>query len=371
MNSRISYFIRLYYIFLRIHCFISDLKLLFSSDIVNGKSYFPELAKKRKCRIRIFADQCVHLLTRGSINRYYYLYGLDIRGFRNPADYINTDTFFVRRNFLRDMNGQNRYESVLRDKLLFYCYARAVNIPVPLVYGHIDNNLFISLYDSEPNDAYNYILSNKICGFAKAIDGECGKGVYAINGDPNGVSIDGVIVSEQVFKSIFADGRFILQERVNNQHPAISALHPHAINTIRLSTIKSGDGYEVWPPLLRVGTGVSQVDNWAAGGLAIGIDTEKQSLREFGFYKPNHGTKVAIHPDTGIRFKGYSIPFLQEAIDLAIEFHKLLPSLHSIGWDIAITTEGPVFIEGNDNWENSLVEACSHGLNKEFKRLFY
>ena len=33
------------------------------------------------------------------------------------------------------------------------------------------------------------------------------------------------------------------------------------------------------------------------------------------------------------------------------QHHKHLYNIRSIGWDSAITPEGPVFIEGNDNWE--------------------
>ena len=32
-------------------------------------------------------------------------------------------------------------------------------------------------------------------------------------------------------------------------------------------------------------------------------------------------------------------------------FHSMLKDIHSIGWDIAIGENGPIFIEGNDNWE--------------------
>lgn len=53
-----------------------------------------------------------------------------------------------------------------------------------------------------------------------------------------------------------------------------------------------------------------------------------------------------------------------------MRFHTFLPSIHSIGWDIAITKDGPCFVEGNDNWEVSLVQICSHGLAKEFNDWF-
>jgi histone deacetylase complex regulatory component SIN3 len=112
------------------------------------------------------------------------------------------------------------------------------------------------------------------------------------------------------------------------------------------------------------------VDNWAVGGLAIGIDVENESLHKYGFYKPGYGTKALEHPNSGIVFDGYKIPFLQQAIEQAKNLHSFLPGVHSIGWDIAIGENGPIIIEGNDNWEISLVQICSHGLQKEFDNYF-
>ena len=54
-----------------------------------------------------------------------------------------------------------------------------------------------------------------------------------------------------------------------------------------------------------------------------------------------------------------------------MSFHEKLGDIHSIGWDIAITKDGPIFIEGNDNWELSLMQACNGGLKGEFEEFFY
>ena len=112
------------------------------------------------------------------------------------------------------------------------------------------------------------------------------------------------------------------------------------------------------------------MDNWAAGGLAIGIDATTGTLSKYGFYKPGFGTKSTSHPTTKVEFDGYEIPYIKEAISLAKKFHSYLNDIHSIGWDIAITENGPLIIEGNDNWEVSLVQICTHGLQKEFEEYF-
>ena len=47
---------------------------------------------------------------------------------------------------------------------------------------------------------------------------------------------------------------------------------------------------------------------------------------------------------------------------MVVELHKVMFRSHSIGWDVAITENGPVIIEGNDRWEISLIQAVHGGL---------
>lgn len=350
-------------------------KLFTDTSYFKANSYFPELCKTngRKSTLRIWLEQMGTFLRHGSFNDFYFLYGFDVKNFRKRSDYIFYPTFHLRRNYLRDVNEDSYKDmAILRDKLLFSCFCSAFCFPSPRVIGTINNGVLHQLHESTGTDVVDFIHQNRISCFAKSLDGQCGIGIYSIEVKDDAFTVNEKEMSKEDLRTIFLTGKYILQEKVQNQHPSINALHPYAINTIRLVTIKAKNGeHVIIPPVLRVGTGTSTVDNWAKGGLSIGIDTTTNTLRKFGFKKPTYGGKLATHPDTGIKFLGYPIPYMQEAINMAIELHKYLPSIQSIGWDIAITTDGPVFIEGNDNWEMSLMEACSRGLRKEFKEYFY
>ena len=94
-------------------------------------------------------------------------------------------------------------------------------------------------------------------------------------------------------------------------------------------------------------------------------------LHEDGFCKPQFGRRLQVHPNTGVRFHNFYIPFIKEAEEQAIRFHSFLKDIHSIGWDIAIGKDGPIFIEGNDNWEINGPQVGNHGLRQEFKEYFY
>ena len=136
-----------------------------------------------------------------------------------------------------------------------------------------------------------------------------------------------------------------------------------------MSIIKDGH-IEVLPSILRIGTNDSVVDNTSQGGIAVGFDLNTGQLNEYGFQKPQFGLRVDVHPNSNVVFKDYYIPYIKEAIEQAKYFHSFL-DLHSIGWDVAIGDEGPIFIEGNDNWEINGPQSCNRGLANEFYNLFY
>lgn len=56
----------------------------------------------------------------------------------------------------------------------------------------------------------------------------------------------------------------------------------------------------------------------------------------------------------------------REACELACNAHRCIYGVRAIGWDIAISQDGPVIIEGNDNWEISLQQACDRPLKREW-----
>ena len=157
-------------------------------------------------------------------------------------------------------------------------------------------------------------------------------------------------------------------QRAVHQADALNTLNPGAINTLRIVTLKTDDGIHVLSALLRVGTiQTGAVDNWAVGGLAVGLQHDGR-LKKYGLYKQGYGSKASVHPDTGIAFESFAIPFIKEAYELAVAAHKFFYNVGAIGWDVAITDNGPVFIEGNDNFEITLMQACDRPLKHELMK---
>ena len=100
---------------------------------------------------------------------------------------------------------------------------------------------------------------------------------------------------------------------------------------------------------MRFGIGDNVVDNASSGGFFVGIDLKDGSLREKGYYHMEYGgNEVKEHPDSLFKLGGFRIPFFQESCELVIKAVKHIPN-RFIGWDIALTPNGPTLIEANEN----------------------
>lgn len=141
-------------------------------------------------------------------------------------------------------------------------------------------------------------------------------------------------------------GRFLLEEGLK-QHPALSALYPHSLNTLRISTLTDSAGEaHILYVFIRTGVNGACVDNTTSGGIstllcADGVIRTPAISDKTGLF---HDT----HPDTGVSFIGFEVPFFEESLALCKRAAKVRPGMRYVGWDIGITPDGPVLVEGND-----------------------
>lgn len=346
------------------------LYLLLHKEYYIHKTYFPE-CNSAKSVVRVFCEQVRQILKYGSINKFYFPYGFDVKTRREQLMYVHYQIFRDRRHYLNLSNPHN-CSCILRDKVMFNVFAKGIGIKTAknLFYvtnGNIfefDTNRYLTIDELLHVGEYNL--------FCKLVDGECGNGIFKLRIANGKAWIAGKEVSKEELQNRFSIGRYIAQETIK-QHEDMSRLHPASINSIRLVTVRGlNDGkIYVLPSILRIGTKGSIVDNTSQGGIAIGFNNETGLLKEYGFYKPEFGLKVACHPDTGVIFHKFRIPHIKKVIEDALYFHSMLPYIHSVGWDIAVGENGPIFIEGNDNWEINGPQICNGGLKKEFNKLFY
>lgn len=79
--------------------------------------------------------------------------------------------------------------------------------------------------------------------------------------------------------------------------------------------------------------------------MVVGIDREKGCLKGNAIDKV--GATFPVHPTTGVTFDGFPIPCFEQISDLVLETARQEDKILVIGWDVAISENGPVLIEGN------------------------
>lgn len=339
--------------------------MLNKKSFLSQPSYYDE--DKRKSNLRITFEIICHIWKYGEVNQFYYAYGLDQKG-RKSDGYMAYSDFMEKRNKMNYTRPFD-YLCILRDKNIFSIVAEAFHIPSPLNLCTLCNGSFLS---QQANFSEKDLWKDTDSLFVKAITGECGQKVLNIkyqNG--GGYLINNTFapswrhVKDYLSSDEFKNVEFVVQKCLKN-HPVIDRIYPQSINTIRLVTIKNPKTNKVEPfaAILRIGAHGHSVDNWAMGGLAIKINNDG-TLAPEAYYKPGYGTKTKTHPDTDILFENIKVPHFDECIHLCCKYHEKL-AIHSIGWDVAITIEGPVIIEGNDNWEISLMQVPCGPLQSAF-----
>lgn len=343
-------------------------KLIFNPLSMRGLTYYPE--RMQHSYLRIWFDQLVNTLKYGSPNSFYYLYGLDVKTRTEARAYVHYNEFWYRRDYLNWQPQSHNAKIVLRDKMYFGIVAASLGINTPKNIAIIRNGIVFSLKDSKEISLIDLLKDlNETC-FCKQIDGECGNNIYKIRYSKGVLIVNDKETTEEEFICVLSDAEYLLQKLVI-QHSEMCRLYPYAVNTMRLVTIRNSETNEIelFPSMLRVGANGSVVDNTSKGGFAIGFNLETGKLIPPGFHKPQYGLKVYQHPDTGVNLESFVIPYVKEAIYQAKRFHSFL-GLHSIGWDIAIGQDGPIIIEGNDNWEINGPQSVNGGLKTLFDKYF-
>lgn len=344
---------------------------LHSGNYIHKDSYYPE--EKRKSTLRILVDFVLYIMRYGEIPRFYFVYGLD----RVAAD---TNEYMAYSQFMTLRQKKNttivgtqtpyNYVCLLRDKTLFEWISEKYNIPTPRVEGTLLGGVISGNSSHSSFQQYLTSLTDESSLFLKEKSGNKGRGAYSLD-KINGKYFlnDMALPIGEILDTIPKDVTYIIQKRLK-QHQVMNKLYPHALNTLRIVSVIDHNEVVILGSLLRIGAKGTVVDNWAHGGVAVGVN-DNGMLMKWALFKPGYGTKTDRHPDTGIVFEGYQLPFWKEIVSLVKDTHRKLSCIGTIGWDIAITVEGPIVLEGNDDYDGALLQACTGGKKKAFLKYYY
>ena len=158
------------------------------------------------------------------------------------------------------------------------------------------------------------------------------------------------------------EGQTGVVEEVLQQHEDLNRLNPGSINTLRVVTVANETGPHIVYAHIRIGNSDRPVDNLHSGGMFAPIDLEKGVIQYPAYDKARQ--TYTQHPRTGTQIQGFPIPCWEEAKAMCLEAAQIIPQMRYVGWDVAITPDGPVFVEGNNLPGYDIIQMPPHTPDK-------
>lgn len=258
------------------------------------------------------------------------------------------------------------------EKAIFYSYCTGAGIRVPTLYGVYHATGGWSLVGERrriaDRDGWRRFFAEDL---PESFVIKPAKGVYArglrVLRRKDGSDANGTLVDSQgrdhdvdgLLDALDQDRQydvFVVQERLRN-HADLEALSGReSVQTARVVTLVDGRTPRVLFACFKVIAGDGDSDNFdygRSGNLLADVDLDSGALRA---PKGRHPSGFGLvgherHPQTDAALEGFVLPHWRETRELAESAAlKFLP-LRTIGWDIAITPDGPSILEGNVWWD--------------------
>jgi hypothetical protein len=346
--------------------------LLWAFPFVRRKKYY---YSKEKTLAEILRDLLFWLLRNERFNENYFVFGLNIKN-NSQKNYIGRNEFLrikiKSEKILNSVNNQFKisYDVLCKDKFVFHAFFKTLAIPTVPVIGLVGRNgileekgKFADLGTLFKNQQ-DFVLKNTLL--------EYGDGFMLCKPlNDQEILANGKKVNLDQLKQILGDSRWVWQERIASSK-AIRKVNASALNTTRVVSIRNGTNIEYLCGFQSFATHGVEIDSWGKGALYVGFDYEKSELKGPGFYHPAIKDKALAekHPDSGVVFDGYKIPFLKEAVDLCLKAHLYLYNHFVIGWDVVITDNGPLILEANEKPGMNAVQAIDGGVRMRIKECY-
>ena len=254
------------------------------------------------------------------------------------------------------------YTTKLEPMLNPICYCRVLSDKnmLPNIFGDNTDDLYIpKLYLSCINGIYRdtngKFISREVAIVSISNIGECvlkpsietGSGIGVVVANiKNGFDCNNKLELSEIINRL--GDNFVVQELIDN-NKKIQKICEKSLNTIRLTTYYAMDDIYYVPIALRIGNGVSDVDNIHAGGIGVEINidgTLKKKAYQLGY--GDNGMIYTSHPTSNITFENYYIGDIEKVVNVAKSLHRKIPQLGIISWDFTIDDNDKVIlIEAN------------------------
>lgn len=305
------YMKRLKYIFKRLKT-LNYKNMIYIADKVSKKT--------GKFRFFVILDIINCALIYGSGYMDYFEFEFYLLNKRERSTYITSN---INNNIIKKYND-SKYNYIFDDKSVFNN-----------TFKEFLKREYINLKNLKYEDFVNFVkCKDKIV--VKPLN-ECGgKGVEVIS-----IGKDSDL--ERIFNSLIRNKQYLVEDYIY-QSRQMSLLYNKSVNTLRILTFYKNKKVYILKSILKIGNGGS-VDNFSSGGMYTFVDENGK------VYVPaidEEGNVFEVHPISKKKIVGFEIPKYKEVVDFVKELGLVVPKVRYVGWDIAITDDGPVVVEGNN-----------------------
>ena len=230
------------------------------------------------------------------------------------------------------------------------------------IFGDLIHREWLNM-DTATQPEFEAFMAERSVIIAKPSDATCGKGIEKLDKKD--------FTSLQAMYTHLKETGAGLVEDCIIQHRDIAKLYPLSVNTLRIVTVYTeGEAHLIYA-FIRIGNDGHFVDNFNSGGMVAPIDTEKGVIQYAAFDKQSRYYET--HPYTRTPIAGSAIPFWKESVALCLTAAARIPTLGYIGWDVAVTEDGPLLIEANQFPGHDILQMPPHvpdkvGMLPKFKK---
>lgn len=285
----------------------------------------------------------------------YYKFGLFDQG--NAGRVLQYVHHYEICNLLPELN-KNRPIQLLGDKQAFYEEATRHDLPIAPIVAAFESGAVLKWHSDPENRLPESDLVLKAfdlsCGARFERWSYSGRGAWSSDGE---TLDEGRLLDRCRLRSL--DHGCLVQKRLVN-HPDIAGLGPNGLCTVRVVTYRRPAGHPaILMVCLRMPTAGGIVDNFAAGGIAAPVDPHAGTVGEAVAKTLSRGT-FRSHPDSRAPIAGAQLPLWEQTRGLALDAHRCFDWMPFVGWDIAVTPDGPLLLEANPVWCVDLLQIPHH-----------
>lgn len=147
---------------------------------------------------------------------------------------------------------------------------------------------------------------------------------------------------EDFHRGLLERGELLIEE-VIRQHADLAAVCPGTVNTTRVTAFFDGETTHILAIAQKFGRGAVS-DQMTYGGFYTMLDDQGRS-RGSGY--DSHGHIHRVHPDSGFPIGDFQLPMMDEVRAFVDRIARVVPQVQYVGWDIVVSPDGPVLVEGN------------------------